>query len=120
MRADLSRLPWRERAAGLRPPVLDALDSLAREYELLVLEGAGSPAEINLADCDLANLAVARHAEAHVLLVVDIDRGGAFAHLYGTWHLLQTPDRRGSPAGSSIASAATRSCWLRHLSTCAI
>ena len=92
--AKLSRTPWRERSAQLRPSVLAALDSLADEYELLVIEGAGSPAEINLADCDLANLAVARHADARVLLVADIDRGGAFAHLYGTWHLLQDGDRK--------------------------
>ena len=89
----LSRLRWRERSAHLRERVLGALDSLAREHELLVIEGAGSPAEINLADCDLANLAVARHADARVLLVADIDRGGAFAHLYGTWQLLQERDR---------------------------
>ena len=91
--AQLSRLPWRERAARLRGAVLAALDSLAREHELLVIEGAGSPAEINLADCDLANAAIARHAEAPVLLVADIDRGGAFAHLYGTWSLMEAPDR---------------------------
>ena len=90
---ELSRLPWRERAPRLRAHVLAALDSLAREYELLVLEGAGSPAEINLSDCDLANLAVARHSQARVLLIVDIDRGGAFAHLYGTWQLLADEDR---------------------------
>ncbi len=90
----LSRTPWRERGGRLRPFVLDALDSLADEYELLVIEGAGSPAEINLADCDLANLAVARHSGARVLLVADIDRGGAFAHLYGTWQLLQEQDRK--------------------------
>jgi adenosylcobyric acid synthase len=89
----LSRTPWRERSPRLRPLVLGALDSLAEEYELLVIEGAGSPAEINLADCDLANLAVARHSDARVLLVADIDRGGAFAHLYGTWHLLAESDR---------------------------
>lgn len=90
---ELSAMPWRARAGRLRAPVLAALDSLAQEYELLVLEGAGSPAEINLADCDLANLAVARHAQARVLLVADIDRGGAFAHLFGTWRLLEGPDR---------------------------
>lgn len=90
----LSRTPWRERSPRLRPFVLDALGSLADDYELLVIEGAGSPAEINLADCDLANLAVARHADARVLLVADIDRGGAFAHLYGTWQLLAEGDRR--------------------------
>jgi adenosylcobyric acid synthase len=93
VRADLSRSPWRARAGELRQLVLGAFDSLARDYELLVIEGAGSPAEINLADSDLANLAVARHTQARVLLVADIDRGGAFAHLYGTWRLLEEPDR---------------------------
>jgi adenosylcobyric acid synthase len=90
---ELSRLAWRDRAPRLRACVLGALDSLAADYELLVIEGAGSPAEINLADSDLANLGVARHADARVLLIADIDRGGAFAHLYGTWRLLEPADR---------------------------
>src|SRR5262249_38446222 len=57
------------------------------------LEGAGSPAEINLADVDSANLGAARAADAAVLMVCDIDRGGAFAHLFGTWSLMSPPDR---------------------------
>jgi adenosylcobyric acid synthase len=58
-----------------------------------VMEGAGSPAEINLADCDMTNLRAAELADAAVLMVCDIDRGGAFAHLYGTWALLE-PEQR--------------------------
>jgi adenosylcobyric acid synthase len=90
---ELSRLPWRARRGALWPAAEEALRSLAAEHELLVLEGAGSPAEINLRDTDLANMRTARLAGARVLLVADIDRGGAFAHLYGTWALLPEDER---------------------------
>jgi adenosylcobyric acid synthase len=60
---------------------------------VVVIEGAGSPAEINLMTNDIVNLRVAREANARCLLVTDIDRGGAFAHLYGTWALLPELDR---------------------------
>jgi adenosylcobyric acid synthase len=73
--------------------VARALDALRAENEVVVIEGAGSPAEINLMDSDYVNLRVARHAGARSLLVSDIDRGGAFAHLYGTWALLPPEDR---------------------------
>jgi adenosylcobyric acid synthase len=91
---ELSALPWQERAARLWPVVQDSLAALLAEYELVLLEGAGSPAEINLRVTDLANMRSARAADASVLLVADIDRGGAFAHLYGTWRLLERRDRR--------------------------
>lgn len=86
--AQLSALPWRARSAQVWPQITAALDSLRAEYEVVVIEGAGSPAEINLHDSDIVNMRVARHCDAHCLLVADIDRGGAFAHLYGTWALL--------------------------------
>lgn len=86
--AQLSALPWRERSAQVWPHITAALDSLRAEYEVVVIEGAGSPAEINLHGSDIVNMRVARHCDAHCLLVADIDRGGAFAHLYGTWALL--------------------------------
>jgi adenosylcobyric acid synthase len=89
----LSSTPWRGRGAALWPPIDAALRSLLAEFELVVIEGAGSPAEINLRDTDLANMRVALAAEAPVVLVADIDRGGAFAHLYGTWSLLRDRER---------------------------
>jgi adenosylcobyric acid synthase len=95
-RADLalSALPWRERGARLWPPIERALHELLAEYDVVLLEGAGSPAEINLLATDLANMRSARVADAAVVLVGDIDRGGVFAHLYGTWSLLGHADRR--------------------------
>jgi adenosylcobyric acid synthase len=90
---ELSRTPWRMRAPRLWPAIESSLRSLGSEYELLLIEGAGSPAEINLRSTDLANMRVARLARASVLLVADIERGGAFAHLYGTWALLEPEER---------------------------
>ena len=81
-------MPWRGRSERVWPPIAQALDELRAENDVVVIEGAGSPAEINLMASDIVNLRVARHADARCLLVTDIDRGGAFAHLYGTWALL--------------------------------
>jgi adenosylcobyric acid synthase len=71
----------------------ESLQHLGTEFDMLVCEGAGSPAEINLKHRDLANMRVAKHLNAATLLVVDIDRGGAFAHVVGTLELLD-PDER--------------------------
>jgi adenosylcobyric acid synthase len=88
---ELTAMPWRERGPSLWPAMTAAFDSLRAEHELVVLEGAGSPAEINLPD--LVNNRMLRHADAAALLVADIDRGGAFAHLYGTWSLVPDTTR---------------------------
>ena len=74
--------------------VAEAYASLASDVDLMLLEGAGSPAEINLQANDIVNMRMARFAGAKVLLVGDIDRGGVFAHLYGTWLLVPEEDRR--------------------------
>jgi len=73
----------------LIPQIMEAYTSLAREYDIIVLEGAGSPAEINLKAEDIVNMGMARMAHAPVLLAGDIDRGGVFASLYGTVALLE-------------------------------
>jgi len=74
-------------------PVCESLAKLARSYEIIVIEGAGGLAEINLYDRDIANLRVARSVDAPVILVGDIERGGVFASLYGTVQLLPEEDR---------------------------
>lgn len=74
--------------------VAEAYASLAHNADLMLIEGAGSPAEINLQANDIVNMRMARFAGAQVLLVGDIDRGGVFAHLYGTWLLVPEEDRR--------------------------
>ena len=89
----LGELPWRGRSERVWPQIAAALDALRASHDVVVIEGAGSPAEINLMASDVVNLRVARHADARCLLVTDIDRGGAFAHLYGTWALLPEADR---------------------------
>jgi adenosylcobyric acid synthase len=77
----------------LFPLVLESYRKLASEYDLILLEGAGSPAEINLRDHDIVNLRMAKAANAACLLVGDIDRGGVFASLLGTMELLEPAER---------------------------
>ncbi len=89
----LSRLSWKERRPHLEAPVREALEALGKEFDLLVLEGAGSPVERNLWP-DLPNLKVAEWAEAKALLVADVDQGGSLAALYGTWALLEEHRQR--------------------------
>ena len=90
---ELTNTPWRGRSEKVWPQIAASLDALRAENDVLVIEGAGSPAEINLMANDIVNLRVARHADARCLLVTDIDKGGAFAHLYGTWALLPAEDQ---------------------------
>ncbi|WP_033437979.1 cobyric acid synthase [Saccharothrix sp. NRRL B-16314] len=90
---EVSALSYRERKAELLTTVLSTLDSLRDDYEVVVCEGAGSPAEINLRANDIANMGLARAANLPVIVVGDIDRGGVFAHLFGTLALLDPADQ---------------------------
>ncbi|GAY73645.1 cobyric acid synthase [Lentilactobacillus kosonis] len=78
----------------LRTKVGEIFNSLASENDVMVLEGAGSPAEINLNENDIANMGMARIADSPVILVADIDRGGVFASIYGTIKLLPLEDQK--------------------------
>ncbi len=85
---------YRRLKPTLLPVVEESLARLRRSYELIVIEGAGSPAEINLHEGEIVNMRIARMADAVVILVGDIDRGGVFASLLGTMELLDAEDRR--------------------------
>lgn len=84
---------YHRRKPELRETVGAALDRLREAYELVIIEGAGSPAEVNLKDRDLVNMWVAERADAPVVLVADIERGGAMAALVGTLELLEPHER---------------------------
>ena len=92
--AEATARSYQGSAGSLRQPVLDALDSLRARFDAVICEGAGSPAEINLRERDLANMGLARAAGLPVLLVGDIDRGGVFASLIGTLAVLDAEDQR--------------------------
>jgi adenosylcobyric acid synthase len=91
-RHDLTEMAWRERGAYLWPAMAAAYERLHSAHELVIIEGAGSPAEINL--LDLVNNRMLQHSDASAVLIADIDRGGAFAHVYGTWALVPESTRQ--------------------------
>lgn len=91
---NLSAVRYYERYEQHLQVVRKAYDSLASEYDVIVIEGAGSPAEINLQKTDIVNMQMAHYADASVIVVGDIDRGGVFAWLKGTFDLVSEADRR--------------------------
>lgn len=93
VRGNMRAAEYYRRKRELIPAVLSAYESLAAEYDVIVIEGAGSPAEINLKRDDIVNMGLAKLVDAPVLLVGDIDRGGVFAQLYGTVALLDEDER---------------------------
>jgi adenosylcobyric acid synthase len=91
--ATASARSYQRMKKDLLPIVLESLEDLRRRFDVVICEGAGSPAEINLRSYDLANMGLARAANMPVVLVGDIDRGGLFASLYGTLALLSAEDQ---------------------------
>jgi adenosylcobyric acid synthase len=91
--ADVSALSYRQHKAALLDISLECLADLRQRYDVVVCEGAGSPAEINLRATDIANLGLARAARLPVLVVGDINPGGVFAALFGTLALLSAEDQ---------------------------
>ena len=91
--ADVSSIDWESGRRHLAEAAHTAYDDLASRYDVVVAEGAGSPAEINLRASDYVNMGLARHAHLPVVVVGDIDRGGVFAALYGTVGLLEPADQ---------------------------
>ena len=98
---NLRAMDYYARKRELLPAVMTAYESLASEYDVIVIEGAGSPAEINLKQGDFVNMGLAELVDAPVLLIGDIDRGGVFAQLYGTVALLE-PEERARVKGTIV------------------
>ncbi|MCL1993790.1 MAG: cobyric acid synthase [Spirochaetes bacterium] len=92
--AELNAHNYSEVKQKLIPEITGAYTALSGLYDVIVIEGAGSPAELNLNHDDVANMGIAKTANAPVLLAADIDRGGVFAALYGTINLLGETERR--------------------------
>jgi adenosylcobyric acid synthase len=90
---EVDALSYPARKARLLDVALESLAGLRREFDVVICEGAGSPAEINLRASDIANMGLARAAGLPVIVVTDIDRGGSFAALYGTLALLEPADQ---------------------------
>lgn len=93
VKGNMRAMEYYQRKREFIPDVMKAYNSLAAEYDIIVIEGAGSPAEINLKQEDIVNMGFAKMVDAPVLLVGDIDRGGVFAQLYGTVALLEADER---------------------------
>lgn len=92
-RSNMSAKEYYSKRDGFLKIIKDAFDSLSSKFDVVVIEGAGSPAEINIKDNDIVNMKMAEMADAPVLLVTDIDRGGSFAWITGTIQLLSETER---------------------------
>lgn len=91
--ANMSAADYYKNKTAMIPAIMNSYRKLEEEYDIIVIEGAGSPAEINLKDNDIVNMGMAAMVDAPVLLVGDIDRGGVFAALYGTITLLEQEEQ---------------------------
>ena len=86
--SNMSASDYYKNKCAFIPYILEAYNKLCEEYDIIVIEGAGSPAEINLNENDIVNMGLAKLVDAPVILVADIDRGGVFASIYGTVALM--------------------------------
>ena len=93
VQGDMNAVDYFKYKKKLVPDIMKAYNKLSEMYDIIVIEGAGSPAEINLKQDDIVNMGMAKMADAPVLLVGDIDRGGVFAQLYGTVMLLDDEEK---------------------------
>ena len=90
----MDAVDYHEFKQELLPKIKEVYQELDQEYDTIILEGAGSPAEINLNERDIVNMGMARLVDAPVILVADIDKGGVFASIYGTIELMPEEDRK--------------------------
>ena len=91
---DMDAVEYHEYKQQLLPKIKEVYEELGAENDIIVIEGAGSPAEINLNDRDIVNMGMAKLVDAPVILVADIDKGGVFASIYGTIELMPPEDRK--------------------------
>ena len=115
--AEADAVGYRAHAPRLRQVALDSLTRLRDAYNVVICEGAGSPAEINLRDTDVANMGLARAAGPPVIVVGDIDRGGVFAAMYGRWPCSRPPTGAHLRLRDQQVPGA-RNCWTAAWPCC--
>ncbi len=91
--ADMNAVGYHNYKKVVMTPIMESFTLLQQQYQTIIIEGAGSPAEINLRENDVANMGFAEKADVPVIIIADIDRGGVFAHIYGTLALLSESEQ---------------------------
>ncbi len=91
--ADMNAVGYHNYKKVVMTPIMESFTLLQQQYQTIIIEGAGSPAEINLRENDVANMGFAEKADVPMIIIADIDRGGVFAHIYGTLALLSESEQ---------------------------